>query len=431
MAISVGGFFANLSLKSDKESFNESKKDLKGIEDQTKKTGQEFESFTKGAIKGLLALGAAALGSAYAVSGIQAKMELTATKAGMGYTEFTKFSSALKLVGVDAGNVASKMATVNSALHDYKVGTKSEALTTLAKNLALMGIDLREFSKLSATQQVQLIAQKAEAARGTEKEVGMRDLADEIAGLGDTLMAVQQKGSQYASVNALLAAGASATWASNQSDVTKNSQAFNSVKNQMDQMWKEFGETMGTSLRPLLEEFAQYIKDHKGEITGFFRDLGSILSDTITLLKPTLEVLVNGIGKQIHDNAQTAKLIEWEKANPKDYLAKQEQLRKTGLMSPIIIMGKPIGGKADPEEALRAAIEIEQKGAQYAASTTTASRVSAGLSGTATTVTIGNITLSGTDFNQFVNYMNANPGASKESVAAAALVAVNNLAGTK
>src|SRR5574344_1845354 len=105
MAINVGGFFANLSLKSDKASFDESKKQLKGVEDQTKKTGIEFDTFTKNAIKGLVALGAAAMGSAYAVSNIQAKMELTATKAGMGYTEFNKFSSALKLVGVDSDNV--------------------------------------------------------------------------------------------------------------------------------------------------------------------------------------------------------------------------------------------------------------------------------------------------------------------------------------
>ena len=431
MAISVGGFFANLSLKSDKESFDRSKKDLKELDAQTKKTGEDFESFTKGAIKGLLALGAAALGSAYAVSNIQAKMELTATKAGMGYNEFNKFSSALKLVGIDSSNVASKMAQVNSALNDFKVGKNSEALAGLAKNLALMGIDLKTFAGLSPTQQVELIAKKAESARGTDREVGMRNLADEIMGIGDTLMAIQQKGSQYSSFSALMAAGASAAWATNQSNVTKNAQAFNAVKNQMDQMWKEFGESMGTSLRPLLDDLANYIKEHKDDITAFFKDLGSLISDTITLLKPTLDSLVKTVGKQVHENAETAKMIEWQKSHPKEYLQIQENLQKTGLMSPILFGSKPLEGKANPEDALKAVIEMQSKGAEYSANVNAASKVAAGLSSTSTQVTVGNITLMGTDFNQFVNYMQANPGANKEAVAAAALVTVNNMAGTK
>ena len=100
-------------------------------------------------------------------------------------------------------------------------------------------------------------------------------------------------------------------------------------------------------------------------------------------------------------------------------------------MSPILFGSKPLEGKANPEDALKAVIEMQSKGAEYSANVNAASKVAAGLSSTSTQVTVGNITLMGTDFNQFVNYMQANPGANKEAVAAAALVTVNNMAGTK
>jgi hypothetical protein len=430
MAINVGGFFANLSLKSDKASFDESKKQLKGVEDQTKKTGIEFDTFTKNAIKGLVALGAAAMGSAYAVSNIQAKMELTATKAGMGYTEFNKFSSALKLVGVDSANVAGKMANVNSALNDFKVGKNSEALSGLAKNLALMGIDLKTFAGLTPTQQIEMIARKAEEAKGTESEVGMRDLADEIAGLGDVLMATQQGGSEYKNFAELLAAGASATWSSSQSDVTKNSQAFNSLTLQIEQMWKTFGEKMGNTFRPMINDIADFIESHKDEITGFFNDVSELLLNLAKVLSPVIKSIGSVVADLVSEVSANVVVSEFEKTNPEAYKKIKEASKKAGYKEYSFVENvlDVTNKKANETQAAIEfqAMAIRLSGQAYTEAPTTAERAALG-NPNATSIVFNGVTISGQDFNKVANYMSEHPGVDVKEVVKAVMV----MAGTK
>jgi hypothetical protein len=426
----IGGFFATLKIQYDQASSDKSKKEIKELGEQAKKTGAEFDKFVGNAIKGIIALGTAAAGSAYAVSNIQGKMALTAKNAGMGYSELNKWSSALKLIGMDASNVTSKMTSVNEAISDYKIGLNTEAYESLAKDLSLMGIDVNKFAKMDATERILSVAGKAEAARGTDKERAMLDLADKLLGIGDILMTGTMAGTKYPTTASLLAAGAGATWGSNASDVTKNSQSFNAFKNQMDQVWKTAGETMANTFRPIIDDLTKFIKDHKAEIQAFFKDLGSLLSDTITLLKPTLETIVGSVGEQVHKNAETARMIKWQKENPQDYLRLEEAIGKSGKIG-LEFMGKPIPGNVSHDEALLYAKQIEEAGQKYIATASAQGRMQYAGSPTANSVTIGSINLTGTDFNQFINYMQANPSASKESVAVAALAAANTIAGTK
>jgi hypothetical protein len=430
MAVNLGGFFVTLGLKSSADSFGRALKDLKDLGDESKRSGEKFQSFVTNSIKGLEKLGAAAMGSAYAVSNIQAKMELTATKAGMGYTEFNKFSSALKLVGVDSANVASKMANVNSALNDFKVGKNSDALAGLAKNLALLGIDLKTFESLTPTQRVSLVAQKAEAARGTEKEVGARNIADEIFGIGEAIIATQQKGSAYPNFAALLAAGSGATWDSNQEDVTKNSQAFNSLTLQMEQMWKTFGEKMGNTFRPMINNIADFIEKHKAEITGFFTDVSELLLNLAKVLGPVMKSIGSVVADLVSEVSANVLVSEFEKTNPEAYKKIKEGSKKAGFKEYSFAENllDVTNKKANETQAAIEfqAMAIRLSGQAYTEAPTTAERAALG-NPNATSIVFNGVTISGQDFNKVANYMSEHPGVDVKEVVKAVMV----MAGTK
>ena len=433
MAISLNGFFATLSLKSDKESFNQSKKDLNEVGDITKKTGDIFTSFTTGAIKGLLGLGSAALGSAYAVSNIQAKMELTAKKAGMGYSEFNKFSSALKLVGVDSANVANKMASVNSALNDFKVGKNSESLAGLAKNLALMGIDLKTFAALNPTQRAELVASKAESARGTSKEVGMRNLADEILGIGDVLIAIQQKGSKYKNFGALLKAGAESTWGSNESSITQSSQSFNDFKLQLEQLWKTAGESMGDTFKPIVDDLSQFIKDNKEEIKQFFEDVSILLKNLATVLGPVIRSIGAVVADMVGELSANVIVSDFERTNPKEYQRIKENSKKLGYKQYSFAENALdfTNKKANETQATieLQALAIKLMGQQYSVPPTTAEKAALG-NPNATSITFQNVNINGTDFNKVANYMGEHPEADVREVVKAVMI-ISSMSGTK
>jgi hypothetical protein len=191
----------------------------------------------------------------------------------------------------------------------------------------------------------------------------------------------------------------------------------------MDQLWKTFGEKMGDGFRPMITDLANFLKDHKAEITKFFTDLAQLLNNLAILLGPTIEKFMNTTGQIIGALAAGQTAQEYEKKNP----AQAKRLTDAIFKTPSLIGW----GKGSYSEAEKAAFEIEAAGAKYSSAASDSAKSYAGVSPRDTSVTIGDINLSGVDFNQFVNYMQSNPGANKYAVAAAALAATNNMAGTK
>jgi len=289
MAVEIGGFYSKLRMEADQTSFDKSKKELKGVEDQTKKTGLEFGKFVGDVIKGFTLIGGAAMGAAYAVSNIQGKMALTAKNAGMGYTELNKWSTAMKLVGLDSTTLANKMSSVNEALADYKVGENVEAYQSLAESLAKLtgsgstGININDFEKMSATERIMAVTGRAESARGTDKERAMLDLADKILGVGDMLQSETMAGSKYKTTAQLLAASAGKQMltAGDMINGVQNSQAFNSFTASMEQVWNVAGNSLATSFRPIIEGLTKFIDEHGPEIKKFFDNLGSLIANFV------------------------------------------------------------------------------------------------------------------------------------------------------
>src|SRR5258708_4073055 len=110
--VNVGGFFASLQIKADTKSISDAVGAVDKIRESVSKAHEGFGTFIKGALQGLLALGAAALGASGAVAMIQAKNSISASIAGETAQQYTNWANAAHLVGVETNAInaaASKM----------------------------------------------------------------------------------------------------------------------------------------------------------------------------------------------------------------------------------------------------------------------------------------------------------------------------------
>ncbi len=374
MASSLGGFYASLRMEVDQPTFDKLKKELDGVKETIKKTGVEFGKFVGDVIKGFSLIGGAAMGAAYAVSNIQGKMALTAKNAGMGYTELNKWSTAMKLVGLDSAGLTSKMSAVNEALADYKVGENVEAYQSLAESLAKLtgsgttGININDFAKMSATERIMAVTGKAEQARGTDKERAMLDLADKILGVGDLLQSETMAGSRYKTTADLLNASSGLQWQNNADAVNgvKNSQSFNAFQATLDQMWMMAGNSLATTFRPIIDDLTKFLNENKDEIRKFFDDLSKVIKSLITTLGPAVGAIADTVGNVVDAVANNPdrlkKRLEFEKSPAGQKL--KAGVSETFKNSPWFSL------KMNEEMALKNAEAYAMQGKSYAAGVT-------------------------------------------------------------
>ena len=419
MAGNIGGFFATLTLKHSADDFNKARKGMLDIGEATNKTGVIFKDFIGNAIKGLIGLEGAAVGAGYAVSNIQGKIAINAKAAGLGYQEYLKLSSALKLVGVDASGVADKMGNVNSAIAS-KFTTNAAPYQELGTKLALLGgMKLPDFEKMTASQRLKWASDYYQSLpERTKKEQEYKkskyDIINELFGIGGALTSFSLKGSKYSSWEDLM--GKSGTWASNESDVVRSSQSYNALSSQMDQMWKEFGEKMGKSFSPIIDDIVGYIDKHKKEITDFFNNVGIILSDLVKALGPAVRQLGSVLGSLAEEAANYTTVADFKKKNPEAAKKIEDALKKKGYKTHSVAENL-LSDKAASETAQFAAQEalaIRLIGKSYAEEPTKEARQSFGAEGKSSIKYTGSnnvtVNITGTDFNKAVNYANEHPG---------------------
>jgi len=272
-ATSLGGFFATLSLKTDK-GFEDAKKQFDELDGRIKKTGGSFNSFVGEALKGLAAIGAAAVGTAYAVAQIQGKNTITAAGAGMKFDEYNRWSVALGLVGGSIDDLAPKLTAFEKTLSGLVLGNHGPEYEKLAKDLALFGnIDINKFKAMTQTQRMTLIADMTTNEKNPERKKAMQFAAQDM--LGDSffkmLLTFENKNSQYHNSSQLLAQADRSSTTS--SDGVANMQAFDRVMMDLQQDFKTVGDILGTALRKPLGDLANFMEDHKGDIQIFMDGL--------------------------------------------------------------------------------------------------------------------------------------------------------------
>jgi len=273
MAMSIGGFFATLTLKVDK-GFDDAGKSFDVLENKIKGTGLSFGTFVGDAIKGLTAMGAAAVGVAYAVSQIQGKNSVVATGAGMKLDEYNKWAVAMGIIGQNADDLASHLAVVNDAMTELGAGG-AEKFTAMANKLAYftdknnVGINVNDFKKASQTERMNMIADRIAGASG-DKRTALINRAGEIFGdsFKNMMFTFDTPNSPYKNIHELeKQSEASAT--KNDPNSLANMLAFNRVMVDLQQNFKTVGDKFSDFLRGPLNLFANFLETHKKDIEGF------------------------------------------------------------------------------------------------------------------------------------------------------------------
>jgi len=284
MATSVGGFFASLKLQTDQASFDKAQKDLGSIEEKIKKTGLSFGTFVGDAIKGLTAIGAAAVGAAYAVSQIQGKASVSATGSGMKLDEFNKWSVGMSLIGQNADDLASHLAQVNDAMTEL-AGGGGEKWSALADKLAYFtdknnaGIDINKFKKASQTERMNMIADRINGASG-DKRTALINRSAEIFGdsFRNMMFTFDTPNSPYKNIYDLEKQSAKSS-TPNDPNALANMLAFNRVTTDLGQTFKTVGDIAADHLRKPLEKFVLFIEAHQADISKFFDGLMKGIGD--------------------------------------------------------------------------------------------------------------------------------------------------------
>lgn len=299
--VSLGGFFAQLVLKADQASFDRSKKELGEIEKQTKKTGQEFDAFVVKAVKGLLTVGAAAVGAAGALAMMQAKQNVVATRANLGTAEFVNFGNAIKMLSGNADQFIQSMSGMQSAFDNIKLGD-ADAFQKMATSLALLGqatgknLDINQLQGMTQEQRTQAIAASVESTNyKTESGRNALTLADRmLPGLGDALVAARNAGRTFAQVYAD-ASNFRMVNNSTMSNSSKNAYELQKTGAVLGQIGESGLEKILTALRPTIQKISDFLIAHEKDFDKFFTSIGelvSILSDT---LGPALGDLIAAI----------------------------------------------------------------------------------------------------------------------------------------
>jgi hypothetical protein len=316
--VGVGGFFAALYLKADQASFDRSKKELGEIEKQTKKTGQEFDAFVGKAVKGLLTVGAAAIGAAGALAMMQAKQNVVATRANLGTTEFVNFGNAIKMLSGNADQFVQSMSGMQSAFDNIKLGDADE-FQKMATSLALLGqatgkdLDINKLQGMTQAQRAQAIASSVESTNyKTESGRNALTLADRmLPGLGDALVAARNAGKTFAQAYAD-ASSFRMVNNSTMSNSSKNAYELNKVGSVVGQIAESGLEKVLTALRPSIERISNYLIAHEKDFDKFFTQIGKLLDSIMPILGKIAEG-VGGVIGGIIDGASYA-------GNRSDYL---------------------------------------------------------------------------------------------------------------
>lgn len=323
-----------MHLKSDQASFDKSQKDLKAIQEQVKKTGAEFTSFVGNTIKGLTAIGAAALGVAGAFAMMQAKQNIAATRANLTTNEFVNFGNAIKMLSGNADQFITSMSDMQSAFDNIKLGD-SDAFQKMATNLALLGqatginLDVRKLQGMDQGDRARAIAASVEKTNyKTEAGRNALTLADRmLPGLGDALVAARNAGKSFSQVYNE-AASFRAVTSSTMANSSRNAYEINKLGTVGGQVLESGLEKVLTALRPTIEKISAYLIAHEKDFDKFFTDIGKILEGLTKLVGPLLEFVGGAVGGIIENMAYAGDAADY-KTSPQGM--KQREAIKRGF----------------------------------------------------------------------------------------------------
>lgn len=247
---SIGGFFVDLGLQLDKNSFETGNKYIDGI----------TNGFNK-------LIGTAR--NASVATGVLSSAELkTATLMGVATEKLDAWKAAASIAGVNVNGLVSSMSKLADVMNHVNIN--GQGLSQYSKNLALLGMDVSDLLALDPAEAYQRILETAQAKikGGMTPTKVYAALQDVIGTEGTNLLTeINRKG---LSVSEFLS-GASATQFMTGAQYEKGANFISEV-NVLKEELKSIGQLLGTEvggeLTPYLKSMSDWVIDHKDDISN-------------------------------------------------------------------------------------------------------------------------------------------------------------------
>lgn len=285
MANDSGGFFVNLGLKTDKDSFDKGHKSVEGITNSVSR----LVSTVKNAAPVLMA----------GLAGTFETAELKAAKAiGISTESLDSWKVAAGMAGTNAEALTASMAQLEAKMQALKLGQVDQGLAT---NLGFLGIGYSQFADMDATERMDAVFKAASAMQDQQKAALL--VGNILGSAGqDYYRYLQLSGS---TLKEELAIGRSLTFTSEESK--RKAMAFNHELQGIYAAGKSismlFGSEVAAALTPTVRRIREWIGANNeaisSGITEFVGKLGTVLNKVVdTLVKgyPIVKGLIDKAG---------------------------------------------------------------------------------------------------------------------------------------
>jgi hypothetical protein len=247
-------------------------------------------------------------------------------------------------------------------------GTNAPGYQKLATDLALLkdksgkGLAIEDFKDLDADQFAKKLLVTVEATKAAapgspgydkaawDKYRANLDQADKIIkGTSNFMLAAQAKGFTVPSV--LQEAAKAAPLSESQvRDAVMNETSFDAFGVRIASLFAELGNTIGTSIRPFIDELVAFIDKNRDKLTSFFDNLGKVISAMLEKIGPALETFAKNVDSFVRGMAQQneyQQIFEKDKAGLDKIVSKSKEkgVDLSNLQSNFGMIFGAIGGR--------------------------------------------------------------------------------------
>ena len=282
---SIGGFFVDLGLRTDKDSFD---KGFKAVDQMTNSINRLV-----GTIRNAAPVIMAGLAGSFETAELK-----TAKAIGVSTRALDTWKTAASMAGTNANGLTQSMANLEQKMQGLKLGQIDQGL---AQNLGFLGINYNDFADMDATERLSTVMKTAAAMEDQGKAAL---LVGNILGESgkDYYYYLQLSGK---TLEGQLAIGKSLVFTSEKSK--KDAMEFNSelqgVVSAGKSMSMLFGSEVGKQLTPIVRGVREWIGANNGliqqGIVGFVDDVGTVFNKvvgTVVKVAPIVKDMIDGFG---------------------------------------------------------------------------------------------------------------------------------------
>ena len=316
-ANSIGGFYVDLGLKADRDSFSKGKHSVEALTNSL--------SRLIGTVRNASAIVGAGIGTLTVASGkFESQQLLTAQALGINIKELDKWRVTAKIAGTDANGLISGIGSLDvSITRMLKQGKSIEDIATnfsrlrheAAKtNTEFDNISNQDFVNMAADQRALVIFRMAQAL--TDKKEAALYVRDMLGESGAQLFQYLTASNQ--SIDALLTKSGRLSFVDEESaqKALGFSTEFKTSLETLKSLGSLFGSELGGGLTPILERMNKYLSDHGPEIaqkiTGIADSITKITEALAPIVGDAIEKAI-GLFGDLADILASLVAGDWEK----------------------------------------------------------------------------------------------------------------------